>query len=172
MNNVVSAQTSSERRVIESFDKEFARLHARSCRLIERNPVGILYEGSHSSGRDAVSLSAGEYVLKSAGIVEQTFGGITSNLWDDPFEWTLPETLSTTARLLDYLGEVENTRKHAFGCFSGDGDLLKTIAAPSGDMRPLINLLLDTLVRALGYQGRAIAMLTALSNARARGSII
>ena len=39
--------------------------------------------------------SCGEYILRSAAAVEQTFGGITTRLWDDPFEWTLPEALST-----------------------------------------------------------------------------
>ncbi|HYN25912.1 MAG TPA: hypothetical protein VES69_12800, partial [Pyrinomonadaceae bacterium] len=92
-----------------------------------------------------------------------TCGGITSNLWDDPFEWTLPETLSTSARVIEYLSEVEETRKHAFACFAGDGDLLKKIATPSGEMRPLISLLLDTLVRALGFQGRAVALLATVS---------
>jgi hypothetical protein len=33
--------------------------------------------------------SCGEQVLRSAAIVEQSFGGLTANLWDDPFEWTL-----------------------------------------------------------------------------------
>ena len=112
------------------------------------------------------SQSIGECVLRSAGRVEQTFGGITSNLWDDPFEWTLPETLSSRARIVEYLTEVEQTRKHAFGCFAGDADLLKKIATPSGEMSPLINLLLDTLARALNYQGRAVALQATLSNTR------
>ena len=37
----------------------------------------------------------GEHIVRSAGAVEQTFDGITANLWDDPFEWTLPENLAT-----------------------------------------------------------------------------
>ena len=55
--------------------------------------------------------SCGEQVLRSAAIVEQTFGGLTANLWDDPFEWTLPETLSTSAKVIEYLNEVEATRQ-------------------------------------------------------------
>ena len=163
MNNSVSAQTQTERTVIESFDKEFARLHARSCALIKTTPAEILYEAPRAKTGIA-SKSVGEYVLKSAGAVEQTFGGITANLWDDPFEWTLPETLSTRDRVIEYLTEVEETRKQAFDRFSGDTDLLKKIAVPSGDMRPLIHVFLDTLVRALGYQGRAVAILGILSN--------
>lgn len=160
MDDLVSAQTHPERTAIESFDTKFERLHARSCKLIETTPAEILYNDSHASGD---SSSVGVLVLRSAGVVEQTCGGITSNLWDDPFEWTLPETLSTSARVIEYLGEVEETRKHAFACFTADEDLLKKIAAPSGEMRPLVSLLLDTLVRALGFQGRAVALLAKLS---------
>jgi hypothetical protein len=150
--------------MIESFDEEFARLHARSCKLIETTPAEFLYRDLSARSKDAASQSVGEHVLRSAGAVEQTFGGITSNLWDDPFEWTLPEVLSSPERVIEYLAEVEQTRKHAFGCFAGDGDLLKKVALPSGERRPLINLLLDTFVRAVGYQGRAIAIRATLSN--------
>jgi len=156
MHEVVGVQPHTERTVIESLDTEFELLHARSCKLIETTPLAILYGDSQAN---IDSASVGVFVLRSAGAVEQTCGGITSNLWDDPFEWTLPETLSTSARVVEYLGEVEKTRKHAFACFTGDGDLLKRIATPSGEMRPLISLLLKTLVRALGFQGRAVALL-------------
>jgi hypothetical protein len=156
MDQVVGVQTYPERVVIESFDTEFERLHARSCRLIETTPLAILYRDSQAN---IDSASVVVFVLRSAGVVEQTCGGLTSNLWDDPFEWTLPEQLSTGARVIEYLREVEETRKHAFACFARDEDLLKKIATPSGEMRPLITLLLDTLVRALGFQGRAVALL-------------
>lgn len=111
----------------------------------------------------ASSDSIGECVLRSAGAVEQTFGGITSNLWDDPFEWTLPETLSTPARVIEYLAEVEQTRQRAFASFRVDGDLLKRVATPSDSMRPIIGLLLDTLVRAQTHQGRALFIVETLS---------
>ncbi len=156
MDDVVSVQIQPERTVIESLNAKFERLHARSCQLIETTPVETLY-GNSQAKRD--SGSVGVFILRSAGAVEQTCGGITSNLWDDPFEWTLPETLSTSARVIEYLWEVEESRKHAFVCFVGDMDLLKKIATPSGELRPLISLLLDTLVRAIGFQGRAIALL-------------
>lgn len=160
MDELGSVKTHPERTVIESFDTEFQRLHERSCKLIEAIPVEILYGDSHANSDPA---SVAVLVLKSAGVVEQTCGGITSNLWDDPFEWTLPETLSTRARIMEYLGDVEETRKHAFACFGGDEDLLKKVATPSGQMRPLLSLLLDTLVRALGFQGRAMVLLATVS---------
>jgi hypothetical protein len=160
MDEVVGVQTHPERIVIETFAAEFERLHARSCKLIETTPLAVLYG---SSNVNVDSASVGVFVLRSAGVVEQTCGGIASNLWDDPFEWTLPETLSTRSRVVEYLGEVEATRKHAFACFSRDEDLLKKIAMPSGEMRPLISVLLDALVRALGFQGRAMAQRATVS---------
>ena len=87
MSGVVSDRLGSERIVIGSFDKEFERIHKRSCSLIEKTPAGKLYSNlSDNPG----SSSLGVLLLRSAGFVEQTCGGITTNLWDDPFEWTLP----------------------------------------------------------------------------------
>ena len=91
--------------------------------------------------------------------MEQTCGGISSNLWDDPFEWTLPETLSTPSLVIEYLDEVEDTRKKAFARFLDDSDLVKLIGVPSGDPQPLVNVLLDTLLRAAGYQARVTVIL-------------
>ncbi|HET6890454.1 MAG TPA: hypothetical protein VFH31_05075 [Pyrinomonadaceae bacterium] len=154
----------AERTIIENFDAEFAGLHGRSCRLIESTPLEVLYHAPFAPKAEvASSHSVGEYVLRSAGVVEQTFGGITTNLWDDPFEWTLPETLSTPARVMEYLSEVEQTRQHAFASFRVDRDLLKRVATPSDNMRPIISLLLDTLVRAQSHQGRALFIVETLS---------
>ena len=107
--------------------------------------------------------SCGEYLLRSAGAVEQTFGGITTRLWDDPFEWTLPEKLSTPIAVLEYLDEVERTRLAGFGFFTSDGDLQKQIPAPE-KLRSLFDLLLETLARAEHYQGRAFAVFQMLSD--------
>jgi len=124
------------------FDQEFARLEQSWRALVQTIDDGRLYQID-----DQQNLSVGEQVLKSARIVEQTFGGITANLWDDPFEWTLPETLSTSQRLLAYLDEVENARKRGFALFQSDRDLLKTIMTQAGP-KQVMSLLLDTLVRA------------------------
>ena len=172
MNASVDAQTQNERIVIDSCENEFVRLHSRLCKIIEATPVEILYENPRSAAGAADPLSIGENVLRSAAAVEQTFGGITASLWDDPFEWTLPETLSTRERVLEYLGEVEQTRDRAFARFSSDCDLLKEVSVPSGETQPLIGLLVETLVRASEYQGRAAAMLRILSDVRLPGVII
>ena len=132
--------------LISWFDQEFARLEHAWRELIQATDDERLYQIDNQQ-----SLPVGERVLKSARIVEQTFGGITANLWDDPFEWTLPETLSTSQRLLAYIDEVENTRRRGFALFLSDQDLLKTIMTPAGPTQ-VMTLLLDTLVRARHHQ--------------------
>jgi hypothetical protein len=151
---------------VQSLDEQFARLHARSSALVQTIPAELLYRQPRRATSAAPIYSCGEYLLRSAASVEQTFGGITANLWDDPFEWTLPETLSTPARVAEYLGEVEATRRRGFALFSGDGDLRKEIALPSGEMQTLCALLLETLRRAAHYQGRAFASFRFFSDLR------
>ena len=106
--------------------------------------------------------SCGEYLLRSAATVEQTFDGLTTRLWDDPFEWTLPEKLSTRAAVLEYLDEVDATRKRGFGFFKSDDDLKREIPAPE-EFRTLADILVDTLVRASHLEGRACAIYQTLT---------
>ena len=146
---------------IESLDQQFAQLHRNAHKLIEAISPELLYHQPPGNPSSLPLHSCGECVLRSAAIVEQTFGGLTTNLWDDPFEWTLPETLSTTARVAGYLDEVEATRQRGFALFKTDADLLKEIMAPSGPTQ-LLPLLLDTLARAAHHQGRARATLEIL----------
>ncbi len=141
---------------IEGLDRQFAQLHSDSHRLIKAISPELLYQQPPGKSNSLPLHSCGEHVLRSAAAVEQTFGGITTNLWDDPFEWTLPETLPTLAKVAGYLDEVEATRKHGFQLFESDADLVKEIMAPSGPTQ-LLPLLLDTLARAAHHQGRAWA---------------
>ena len=153
-------------KLISSFNEQFARLHSRACALTGAIPAEKLYwQPRESSGAFPV-YSCGEHLLRSAAAVEQTFGGITANLWDDPFEWTLPEALSTPERVAEYLNEVEATRRRGFALFASDDDLLKEIAVPSGEMRMLSALLLETLARAAHHQGRAFATFRLFSDER------
>jgi len=185
MDDKRNAQTLGRREIVESLDREFARLHAKSCAVIESTPVDILYVVpahtgiSSSTSRLSSSpsglttpLSVGESVLRCAAAIEQTFGGITSNLWDDPFEWTLPEYLSTPAKVNNHLADVEATRKRAFSSFADDACLLKRVAVPSGETRPLIDLLLETLLRAADFQAQALFALKTLSGIGPPGFII
>jgi hypothetical protein len=125
----------SDREIVKHIDEEFASLI--------------------KSLKDLARSVPPEKVLRSAAIVEQMCGGLTANLWDDPFEWTLPETLSDVDRVIEYLSEVDLVRQRAFSAIADDGALVKYISVPSGESRLLISLLLETLVRASEFRGRA-----------------
>ena len=150
---------------IEALDRQFAQLHRDSHKLIELISPELLYHQPPGRSNSLPLHSCGEHILRSAAAVEQTFGGITTNLWDDPFEWTLPETLPTPEKVSGYLDEVEATRKDGFQLFKSDTDLVKEIMAPSGPTQ-LLPLLLDTLARAAHHQGRAWATFEILRAAK------
>src|SRR5918993_938186 len=149
MDGPTSAQAAGRRHIVASLDRAFARLHASSCDILRRTTIEELYEPRGGA------LSIGESVLRSAAIVEQTFGGISANLWDHPFEWTLPEHLTRPSKVIEHLGEVEAVRARAFASFTDDSCLTKQIATPAEQSELLIDLLLDTLLRATAYQGYA-----------------
>ncbi len=153
-------------KLISILDGQFARLHERSRALVGLVPIEKLYWQPRSSAGMFPVSSCGEHVLRSAATVEQTFGGITVNLWDDPFEWTLPETLPTPDFIIEYLTEAEATRRRGFALFKNDEDLSKEIATPSGEMHTLFQLVSETLVRAAHHQGRAVATFRLFSDAR------
>jgi hypothetical protein len=158
------------REVVEILEQEFARLLAGLASLTQTVPAELLYRRPRSAVLPVVTV--GENILKSAALVEQVFGGLTSNLWDDPCEWTLPETLSNSDRIIEYLDEVNVGRQHGFACFTDDADLLKHVSVPSGESTRLLSLLLEALVRANEYQGRAVATLKLLADMGAPGFII
>jgi hypothetical protein len=160
-----SSATNDRQVLIQAFDRQFGLLHLGSSSLVSRTPLELLYRRPSGAPNTAI-YSTGEQLLRSAAAVERTFGGITANLWDDPFEWTLPENLSTTERVIEYLEEVEATRRRAFARFQKDSDLLKEVLVPAGNTQPLFSLLTETLVKAADYQGRAVATLTVISEGR------
>jgi len=125
----------TERQIVQHLEQEFSRLI--------------------DSLKDLVRSAPPEYIVRSAAVVEQTCGGLTSNLWDDPFEWTLPETLSNPDRIVEYLSEVDLARQRAFSSIADDSALTRYISDPSGE-RLLISVLLETLVKASEHKGRAL----------------
>src|SRR6185295_10595388 len=127
--------------IIRMYEAQFLELHTQSLALLKEVPQEQLYWRPQHLEDATQNYSVGEYLLKSAGAVEQTFGGLTANLWDDPFEWTLPETIDTKGKFESYLGEVEATRQRGFALFSGDDVLEKEVAMPSGEMQTISNVL-------------------------------
>lgn len=175
MDDETNGQTLGNNEILELLDREFARLHFNASTVIEHTSIEFLYSLPPQASSDSAAgqlRSIGESVVRSAAIIEQAFGGITANLWDDPFEWTLPEYLSTPTKVKEHLDEVEATRKRAFSSFPDDSCLLKHIALPSGETRPLIELLLKTLVDAAGHHDQALLTLKILSGTSPPGFII
>ena len=152
--------------VIETLDRQFAQLCNGWQEVIQELNSETIYRRPNANLR---ALSCGEHIVRSARIVEQTFGGITANLWDDPFEWTLPETLATPESVLDYLREVEATRRRGFELIKTEEDLTKEIMTASG-ARQLMSLLLDTLVRAGHHLLSAREVLKQLSSDNLRAT--
>ena len=138
----------TERQIVQHLDQEFSTLLDSLKDLVKSVPTELLY-------RHPPAVSIGENILRSAAVVEQTCGGLTSNLWDDPFEWTLPETLSNADLIVEYLSEVDVARQRAFNSIMDDSVLTRYVSDPSGE-RLLISLLLETLVRAAEHKGRAL----------------
>ena len=152
------------RETVNHLDSELASLIRSLKDLVNSVPQDLLYQ-------NPPSVSIAENILRSAALIEQTCGGLTSNLWDDPFEWTLPETLSTSDLIVDYLSEVDRLRQLAFNSITADSALTKYISAPAGE-RQLVNVLLETLIAASDYRGRAVATIKILSDEGAARFII
>ena len=149
-NDLTNDLTNDNRDIVNHLDREFAELITRLKELVRSVPSDLLY-------RNPPAVSVGENILRSAAAIEQTCGGLTANLWDDPFEWTLPETLSNADRIIEYLSEVDLARQRAFNSILDDSALSKYISDPSGEPRFLVSLLLETLVTAADYRGRALS---------------
>lgn len=154
---------------IESFDRQFLQIHSRSRELVRKIPDEKLYWQPRECDALFPVNSCGEYVLRSAGKIEQTFGGLTVKLWDDPFEWTLPEQLSSGDLILEYLAEVEETRQKGFALFASDEDLRRELPAPQ-KMKTIFALLLETIARAEHFQGRAFAVFKMFSDEKLPGN--
>ena len=141
--------------VIAAFGAEFERLHAAACEVVRLTPADKLYWEPRASVGAISVRSCGEHVVRSAGAIEQTFGGITANLWDDPFEWTLPETLATPEAILAYLAEAADMRRRGLALLKSDASLRKEVLLGSGETEIIAVLLARTLTRAAGEMGAA-----------------
>ncbi len=149
--------------LLGAFDRSFSSLDERGRRLLELIPEDDLFTKPRDIANSMAMFSCGEYLLRSAAMVEKTFGGITTRLWDDPFEWTLPEKLSTRAEIACYFAEVEATRQKGFSFFTSDAELTRQIPAPER-LTAIAEIFLNTLANAEHFQGRAFAVFQMLSD--------
>ncbi|MEO7539445.1 MAG: hypothetical protein ABIV21_05425 [Pyrinomonadaceae bacterium] len=149
--------------ILTALDRQFLSVDSRSRQLLNAIGNDLLFSKPREIGNSMAQFSCGEYILRSAAMVEQAFGGITTRLWDDPYEWTLPEKLSTRKLIIDYFDEVEATRNRGFAFIASDSALFTMIPAPE-TLRSLFDILLTALNTAGHFQGRAFALMQVLSD--------
>lgn len=151
--------------ILSAFDRKFDIVDARNRELIGLLPESLLFLSPRGTLNSTSMFSCGEYIIRSAAMVEKNFAGIMTRLWDDPFEWTLPEYLSSREGILRYLDEVEGTRMRGFEFFTSDAELIQELPAPK-EIRSLVSVLIETLAGAEHFQGRAFAVFQMLSDQR------
>ena len=140
--------------LIETINKQFDDIDRRQRDLIAKVADDRLFWTPVSTADTMMTLSVGGSVLRSAAMVEQVFLGITRRLWDDPFEWTLPEKLSTKAAILGYLDEVVGTRTNGMMFLKSDADLSRHLPAPE-TLKPILQVLTEAIGKAENYLGHA-----------------
>jgi len=159
------------RTLIGSIDAHLADIDSRQRRLLERTPDEKLFWTPITTPDTMLTLSVGGSILRSAAKVEQVFLGLTRRLWDDPFEWTLPEKLSSKATILEYLDEVAAARKSGLAFLTSDSDLSRMLPAPE-ELKPVFQALLESIARAENFLGRGEAVVRQIlkENRAARNS--
>ena len=145
------------RTLIKTFETAFDDLDGRGRELIALIGAEMLFKRASDDNRMYAVASVGEAVLRSAAVVEIVFNGLTTRMWDDPFEWTLPEKLSTPKLVLEYLDETVATRNKGFAFLQTDEDLSRTLPAPV-KMLNIAEILVDALAKAEHFNGRASAI--------------
>jgi hypothetical protein len=145
------------RTLIDSLDSRFGDIDRRQRLLLSEVTQDQLFWSPVSMNDSMIVLSVGGGVLRSAAMVEQAFLGITRRLWDDPFEWTLPEKLSTTSAITEYLDEVATTRSQGLKFLKSDTDLAQQLPAPE-KLKPILEVLVDAIGRSENYLGRGDAV--------------
>ena len=134
---------------IEEYSTRFAFMHSERCQLVRSNEDSALF--AVSGDADALwPTSPATSLIRSAAAVEQMINGITVRLWDDPFEWTLPERMPTGSDLAAYFEEVEEARIKGFAFLKDDADLGRSIPAPSR-LKTLEEILTDSIGRSEQY---------------------
>ena len=153
----------SQRTLVLLIGANYMRLHNASTAILPEIGDELLYFEPTRSKGSLMPYSVGTLITRSAAVVEQMIGGITTKLWDDPFEWTLPERMPTTVDVMAYLNEVEASRVAGFTFLRSDEDLYKKIPSPV-EIRTLFEILLQTLVVAERLRGSAEAVLRLARN--------
>jgi len=142
---------------IEGLDRQFAKLHTDSRKLIEAISAELLYQQPRgksdffaaSFGRRAHPAQARQLSSRRLAVLQPTFGTIRSS-------GLCPKLCRRRIKSRAILTKLKLLGSMASSHFKNDADLLKEIMAPSGYTQ-LLPLLLDTLAQAAHHHGRARA---------------
>jgi uncharacterized damage-inducible protein DinB len=150
---------------VEVIGGEFERIHQNLIEVLAIIPEEKLYWKPFESEKFIRIYSCGELISHIGGIVEYAFNGITSNLWEEPFEWITREVLPTRSHLAGYLDDVARLRRMAFEDFT-DLDLPKRIYYPNAASTTLGEILVKTLSHAAHHRGQVYAYVHLFADAR------
>ena len=150
---------------VEVIGGELERLHQNLIDVLAIIPEEKLYWKPFESDKFIRIYSCGELISHVGGIVEYAFNGITSNLWEEPFEWITREVLPTRSHVGAYLDEVARVRRMAFADFK-DEDLPKLIYFPNAASTTLGEILVKTLSHASHHRGQVYAYVHLVTDAR------
>jgi hypothetical protein len=145
------------RMLIELLGAHFTNIDIRQRLLLGKTSEEKLFWTPISTADTLITLSVGGAMLRSAAKVEQAFLGLTRRLWDDPFEWTLPEKLSSKEAAIGYLDEVATTRKAGLAFLTTDADLSRLLPAPE-ELKPIFQVLIESIAEAENFLGRGEAI--------------
>ena len=151
--------------MVETLNAEFERLHNNLIDVLNVIPEDRLYWKAFEGSNFLRVYSCGELIVHIGATVEYTFNGITSNFWDDPFEWTLRENLSSRSLIAEYLDEAARVRRIALLGIK-DADLAKTLRFPNGTSTTIGELLLRALTHACHHRGQVYAYVHLFSDQR------
>jgi uncharacterized damage-inducible protein DinB len=155
---------------VEVIGDELERIHQNLIEVLAIIPEDKLYWKPFESEKFIRIYSCGELISHIGGTVEYAFNGITSNLWEEPFEWITREVLPTRSHIAAYLDEVAKVRRMAFTDFS-DEDLPKRIYFPNAASTTLGEILVKTLSHASHHRGQVYAFVHLVTDARLPATI-
>lgn len=142
------------RSLIESLDQRFASLNERAVELVNSTPEDYLFVSPIRSNALIDRWTVAENIVRSSAAIELAFGGITTKMWDDPLEWTLPDQLDSKERMLRYFAEVAEIHSKGITFLDDDLVLSRSIPAPRL-MKTIFEILLDSIANAESHLGRA-----------------
>ncbi|HEU4389169.1 MAG TPA: DinB family protein [Blastocatellia bacterium] len=150
---------------IDAFSSEFEQLHSNLTGVLDLIPDDQLYRKPFESAAFVRIYSCGELIGHIGGIIEYAFNGITSNFWEEPFEWITREALPTASHIRKYLDDVARVRRLAFESLR-DADLPKQVFYPNAAATTIGAILVETLAHASHHRGQVYAYVHLFTGAR------